>query len=319
MFSRALPFSTDDDERKDIFGPVADLMVGVVFIFIILMIALSLYLQPVDTKAVLEENAQLRAQNQRLLAEIAQLRAQNQQLLTENEALRDFVEFVRDSQIRQLLERMSRADETRVVLLRDLQQRLSLRDINVIIDPENGTLKLPSGRLFESARADPTPEGRETILGLGAVLAEVLPCYISRQDQAESAEDCPQPVAYSTLSAVYIEGHTDAVPFTTAVGRFRDNWDLSAGRAIEAFKLLRDNFPILKGLRNQDGDALLGVSGYAETRPADGTAADRTDPLIREQDRRIEVRITMTADEQAVGKVLDEFSERLEQVDGFIR
>jgi hypothetical protein len=44
MFRR-LAGHHEDEDRKDIFAPVADLMVGVVFIFIILMIALSLNLQ----------------------------------------------------------------------------------------------------------------------------------------------------------------------------------------------------------------------------------------------------------------------------------
>ena len=49
--------------------------------------------------------------------------------------------------------------------------------------------------------------------------------------------------------------------------RFRDNWDLSAARAIEAFKIVSAADPRVPGLRNTDGQALLGVSGYAETRP----------------------------------------------------
>jgi hypothetical protein len=45
MFARH--FSSDGDEdRKDVFAPVADLMVGVLFIFILLMFALSLNFQP---------------------------------------------------------------------------------------------------------------------------------------------------------------------------------------------------------------------------------------------------------------------------------
>ena len=43
MFRR-LPASLPSEDRKDLFGPVADLMVGVVFIFIILLLGLSLYL-----------------------------------------------------------------------------------------------------------------------------------------------------------------------------------------------------------------------------------------------------------------------------------
>ena len=41
MFTRAAPAEQEED-RKDVFGPVADMMVGVVFIFIIMLIALSL-------------------------------------------------------------------------------------------------------------------------------------------------------------------------------------------------------------------------------------------------------------------------------------
>ncbi|MGI4814343.1 MAG: hypothetical protein ACRYGG_13585, partial [Janthinobacterium lividum] len=41
MFNRRIS-TGPEDEAKDIFAPVADLMVGVVFIFIILILALSL-------------------------------------------------------------------------------------------------------------------------------------------------------------------------------------------------------------------------------------------------------------------------------------
>ena len=41
MFSRSSQ-SAETEEKKDIFAPVADLMVGVVFIFIIMVMALSL-------------------------------------------------------------------------------------------------------------------------------------------------------------------------------------------------------------------------------------------------------------------------------------
>jgi hypothetical protein len=41
MFARHIR-TTEVEEKKDIFAPVADLMVGVVFIFIIMVMALSL-------------------------------------------------------------------------------------------------------------------------------------------------------------------------------------------------------------------------------------------------------------------------------------
>lgn len=66
MFAR-IPRHTED-EQKDIFAPVADLMVGVVFIFMILILALSLDLSTESTvprstyDRVVEENRTLSQQ-----------------------------------------------------------------------------------------------------------------------------------------------------------------------------------------------------------------------------------------------------------------
>ena len=88
-----------------------------------------------------------------------------------------------------------------------------------------------------------------------------MPCYLA---SAARPANCPPEDGAGVLSAIYIEGHTDASPFRNTVDRFRDNWDLSAARAIEAFKIIS---PRLSGLRNGDGKALVGVSGYAANTP----------------------------------------------------
>ncbi len=287
MFRRSLPTAQAGEERKDLFGPVADLMVGVIFIFIILLIGLALHLQP-------------------------------EELAKENNSLKAFARYVRDQQINGLFKRIAAANETRAQMLKDMQDRLKDRGIEVTIDPTNGTLKLPAGGLFLPGQAEPTPQGRETIRKLGEVLTATLPCYTNVRAADHPPAGCPEINVYSTLSSAYIEGHTDVVPFSASSGRFRDNWDLSAGRAIETFKLLRETNPLLRDLRNQDGDALLGVSGYAETRPATH-AEDRYQESVRDLDRRIEVRLTMTANEAAVGEALKELSRQLEVVNDLIR
>jgi hypothetical protein len=83
--------------------------------------------------------------------------------------------------------------------------------------------------------------------------------------------------------------------------------------------LIRDRYDPLRDLKNQDGEAILGVSGYADTRPADRTAVDRTLPQVAEHDRRIEVRVIMSTNEQLVGSILNELDRKLEVVDGLIR
>jgi chemotaxis protein MotB len=296
MFRRSLPSTQTGEERKDLFGPVADLMVGVIFIFIILLIGLALHLQPEDYQRLLDRNAQLEAENVRLKA---------------------FVRYVRDQQMNALFARIAAANETRAQMLEDMRSRLHVLGIEVTIDPTNGTLKLPAGGLFLTGQAEPTPQGRETIRKLGEVLTATLPCYSNARVADHPPTGCPEINVYSTLSSAYIEGHTDIVAFSANAGRFRDNWDLSAGRAIETFKLLREIDPLLRDLQNQDGDALLGVSGYAETRPAT-RAQDRQQESVRDLDRRIEVRLTMTANEAAVRQAMDELSRQLEVVNDLI-
>jgi chemotaxis protein MotB len=296
VFRRSPPTAEAGEERKDLFGPVADLMVGVIFIFIILLIGLALHLQPEDYQRLLDRNAQLEAENARLKA---------------------FVRYVRDQQVNALFARIAAANETRAQMLEDMRGRLQVLGIEVTIDPTNGTLKLPAGGLFLTGQAEPTLQGRETIHKLGEVLTSTLPCYSNVRSADHPAVGCPEINLYSTLSSVYIEGHTDVVPFGGSTGRFRDNWDLSAGRAIETFKLLQENQPLLRDLRNQDNDALLGVSGYAETRPAT-RAEDRLKDAVRDLDRRIEVRLTMTVNETAVRQAMEELNQQLEVVNDLI-
>jgi chemotaxis protein MotB len=83
-----------------------------------------------------------------------------------------------------------------------------------------------------------------------------------------SGEDKIDPATYPSLekvataigqlpNPVRLEGHTDAVPISTA--RFHSNWDLSAARAIAVLELLSHRFGIPQGRQ--------AVAGYAETAP----------------------------------------------------
>ena len=60
-------------------------------------------------------------------------------------------------------------------------------------------------------------------------------------------------------NSVRLEGHTDAVPIHTS--RFRNNWELSAARAIAMLELLRDRFGL--------DTSRLAVAGYGENAPVD--------------------------------------------------
>jgi hypothetical protein len=51
----------------------------------------------------------------------------------------------------------------------------------------------------------------------------------------------------------------------------------------------------------------------------DRTATDRQTPAAAERDRRIEVRIIMSTNEEFVGAVLNELNQRLRSVDELVR
>ena len=318
MFARSAP-PAQDEEGKDVFAPVADLMVGVVFIFIILMLGLVMNLQNEDVVPKSEYTllAAWNAELSRRLEQETDLRAaaeaREKALAEANARLTEFARFVRDSDVMRVMGRLAKADLTRSQLLEKLRSRLASENIEVTVNAGLGTLMLPSRRLFDRGSADPTPTGRATILQLGRVMADVLPCYshAPRLDR----QRCPPTDEASRLSAVYIEGHTDVEPFQAPGARFRDNWDLSAGRAISAFRMVGDQFEGLRSLRSKEGDPLLGVSGYADTRAADRTAAERRTPDVMDKDRRIEVRVIMATNEELVESVLQELDLRLRHID----
>jgi flagellar motor protein MotB len=304
-------------------------MVGVVFIFIILMIALVLNLQKEETVPKSEYD-QMAARVETLTAENTDLKARLAQEHTEraiaeqrivtltaaSKRLSDFVRFVRDSNVLRIMAELASADQTRSQLLEEIRRRLSASGIDVTVNADSGTLMLPAGKLFDVGRADPTAEGRKTILQLGAVMSDVLLCYSGGTKPA--GVPCGTTTEASRLNAVYIEGHTDVTPFNAPGGRFADNWDLSAARAIEAFKILRAQYEPLRNFKNKDGDALIGVSGYADTRPAVHDAPDRRLPDIADKDRRIEVRVIMTTNEELVGSVLSQLNGRLREIDDLV-
>ncbi|MCI4678721.1 hypothetical protein K9U39_07540 [Rhodoblastus acidophilus] len=307
MFS-ARVHKIEEEEKKDVFAPVADLMVGVVFIFIIMVLALSL---------VMMEDAVPRSLYDQTTKELQRVTAQRDALEKRAAKLSDFVAFLKTQGVVPLLDRLAEADATRAEILKMLQKRLAARGVTVEADFRDGVLRLPTGNLFESGKADPTPYGRDVIRLLGAALADVAPCFLpGASARSGQIAACPPQSRGSVLNAVYIEGHTDSAPLRGGAG-FRDNWDLSAARAIAAFRIARDSDPRVPNLRNAEGKSLLGVSGYADTRPVTVglTEKERSDKAIMERDRRIEVRLIMAVNRDEVEKTLRELNKRLDSLD----
>ena len=174
------------------------------------------------------------------------------------------------------------AKDTRDQILEDIRSRLEDHGIRVIVDDENGILRLPEELLFSKSRADITDDGREAIAHIASAMSIVLPCHAGNfpPDGCESSSG-------GRLETVLVEGHTDSDPIRG--GQFGDNWELSAFRAIHTYQALTMAAPQLGSLRNDDERAVLGVSGYGEFRPLNKNFGEEQ----KTQNRRIDLRFIM--------------------------
>lgn len=109
------------------------------------------------------------------------------------------------------------------------------------------TVEIGASALFAPAEAALETEAREVLRAVAAVLAS-----------------SPHPLR--------IEGHTDALPISTAV--YPSNWELSAARASTVARLF-----VEQGV----APGRIGVMGYADNRPV----ADNSTPAGRMRNRRV--------------------------------
>lgn len=157
---------------------------------------------------------------------------------------------------------------------------------NASPDYKDGVLRLPQDVLFESGEGDLSQAGKENVDLLAEALAKWIPCYTPAR--AWACQEGGIRESSAKLSAVFIEGHTDDRPVVDpeTKAKYGDNWGLSSARAISAFNRIIEHDPRLKDFKNEEGQALLSISGYADNRPA----ADKWTPGGREKNRRIDVR-----------------------------
>jgi chemotaxis protein MotB len=116
--------------------------------------------------------------------------------------------------------------------------------------------------LFQPGSANLLPEGQAQIAGVVATLNEI-------------AAKIPPGIDW----IIRVDGHTDNVPLS-GQGEFRDNWELSQGRALAVVRYMQDvlGFPPQR----------MAATGFGEYRPV----AEGDTPEARALNRRIELKLT---------------------------
>lgn len=247
------------DEGSGYLVSVSDLMSGLVFIFIITLVAFILNFQ---------DAAQRTARVQ-------------EQMETEIERLNA------------VKKRMESNDYIRAQLLQELQRRLKEEHgIIVNVDEAHGVLRLTENAItFASSSAQLNEDNLIKLTAIRHVLADVLPCFaVNLAPSLSSCKDI-KTEEHAYLEAIFIEGHTDNTRYIgDDTGRL--NWQLSVNRAIKTYMELVGASELLKSMDNDNKEALFSVSGYGEERPLEGHR--HKVPTDDQANRRIDLRFIMT-------------------------
>lgn len=151
----------------------------------------------------------------------------------------------------------------------------------VRVDRKTGVISLPEDVLFPRGSFQLSDFGRAALIRAAEQLQIAMPCYVDNQRENR---DCSLNPHRHEVDTIFIEGHTDSVPYASGV---KDNFDLSLARARAVEQVLVRGSE-LAGFRNKSQQPLFSFSAYADTRPIPGT--NPTDA----QNRRVDLRIVLS-------------------------
>jgi len=116
--------------------------------------------------------------------------------------------------------------------------------------------------LFQTGDAELSAEGRAQIARIAAILKRV-------------SDEIPPEIDW----VIRVDGHTDNQPLS-GFGRYRDNWELSQGRALSVVRYMADGLGIAPNR--------LAANGFGEYQPINPAST----PAALAQNRRIELKFT---------------------------
>jgi chemotaxis protein MotB len=313
----------EEDGGEGYFASVSDMMVGILFIFLLLLTVFALNFREAEQEQKVKLAEFIEAQKRATAAEDRANQAEQNARL---EAARAAAAQAKNDSLKSLLfdaasqleKDIKDREAVRGQLLLRLQQSLSSRGVTVSIDPASGILRLPEDLLFNIGDAAIKKENLSRLHTLAEVLSKTLPCYVHGGNTTGC--DAVTPI----LETVLVEGHTDRQAYKNTVPAEQPisptaptsstlfskplppqakiivskdselrNDRLSTDRALNVFKELRQAQPSLDTLRNSDQQPLLGFSGYGPRRPLAEAQGNSQDDFRR--NRRIDLRFVLSA------------------------
>ncbi|WP_028180601.1 OmpA/MotB family protein [Bradyrhizobium japonicum] len=257
--------SDAETDGENYFISMTDMMVGMLFIFIILLMSFALLFRH-QTDVLVKTTKQ-----------------QSSKIAVAEAVGRELDET--ETRISKRLDEIREASQLRLRLLTELRDQLSREGLVVEISSSGDVLRLTEAAVqFPVNNFALLGDAKKNVGKIARVLARVLPSY-SVCARGRIPPHCRTP-AQASVETVFIEGHTDETGIDDM------NWSLSAQRAASTYRELTTIAPELRRVLNRREEEILSISGYSSTRPIDvaGTLAAWT------KNRRIDLRFVMDTD-----------------------
>jgi chemotaxis protein MotB len=286
---------TEQEGEESYFVSMTDIMVGMLFVFIILLMYFVFRIQNTSEPVVpLSAYRSLIEERDNLLNLLHTARYRVNELEEENRRLNQ----------NPLEKYLQQADAARESILMDLQRSMrnvpGINDGDVKVIAEQGILRLSGDMLFPRGASNIVPgtPSDNAVKALSSALAKVLPCFTFGPASNPTKVCNPNAVF---IDAVFVEGHTDNAPIVGLLeGSIKDNLSLSARRAINTVQSIYLDQPRLERMfsisPSQEGRELgkgtspvVNVAAFGDTRPA--FPNDTEDG--KRMNRRIDLRLLM--------------------------
>jgi len=255
------------------------------------------------------------AERDSIIAERDSIIAERDSIIAERDSIiaeRDSIIAQRDSIIAQRDSIATQRPKTRDHILGKIDSLLKKSNLHIEVIKDENVLRLSDDIVnFASGEIDPVDRHKENVGKLAQVLADVVPCYISKSSQTtttqtpinhnsgdktyclnnrDSAYTC-DPLDHNShwrIGTILIEGHTDKKPVREGKYlRFKDNLELSSMRAAEVYRMITNCETSIGTMKNSSGVPVFSTSGYGDMR-----LADPQDPLSV-RNRRIDLRFIL--------------------------
>jgi len=161
-------------------------------------------------------------------------------------------------------------------LVKSVSRRLNYHDIDHSIDMENGIISISSDRLgFAAGEHELSSIAQTTISLIKRAIFSEIKCDKKEYSQFNRCDEG----FIEELDTIFVEGHTDNVPFRPRNG-LRDNVDLSLLRAASVIKMINSAEEITQ---------IFVPVGYGEARPL----VKHVDATADAANRRISLRFSL--------------------------